>query len=147
MTNSKIASFVAGLAMLAFGAASCDIFDPYDPGDPGNGGGGNGGGCDTIIVDTLPGDDWGRDTSGNHDDGDDQGTFVRSEGTIVWVQMEGGFWGIEAANGHEYEPVNLPQEFMENGLNVAFTGQVLQDWGSITQWGSVLEVHTMQRLR
>lgn len=144
MTNSKIASVVAGLAMLAFGAASCDIFDPYDPGDPGNGGGG---GCDTIIVDTLPDDGWGRDTSGNHDDDDDQGTFVRAEGTIVWVQLEGGFWGIEAGDGKEYEPINLPKEFMVHGLKVAFTGQVMEDWASIYQWGAVLEVSTIQRIR
>ncbi len=141
MTNSRIASIVLGLAMLIFGAASCDIFDPYDPGDPGHGGGGK----DSIIVDTLPWDPWDpRDTSGNHDD-DDQPTFVRGQGTVVWVELEGGFWGIEATNGHEYEPVNLPEPFMVNGLKVAFTGKLL-NWGTMHMWGEVLEIGEISRL-
>jgi hypothetical protein len=136
MTNSRIASIVLGLAMLIFGAASCDIFDPYDPGDPGHGGGG--GGKDTIIIDDP------RDTSGNHDD-DDQPMFIRAQGTVVWVELEGGFWGIEATNGHEYEPINLPEPFQVNGLKVAFSGQLL-DWGSAHMWGKVLEVHEISKI-
>ena len=139
MTNSKIASLVAGLAMLAFGSASCDIFDPYDPGDPGNGGGG--GGCDTIIY--RPNDSTGNGGGGQDDN---QATFVRAEGTIVWVELEGGFWGIEATNGHEYEPINLPPDFMVDGLKVQFTGKVMKDWGSMYMWGEVLEVGVISKL-
>jgi hypothetical protein len=142
-----MASIVAGFAMLAFTAASCDIFDPYDPGDPGNGGGG-GGGRDTIIIDDPIDSNWnggGRDTSGNHDDDNDPASFVRSEGTIVWVNVEGGFWGIEAANGHEYEPVNLAPEFQVIGLRVVFTGKLL-NWGTMHMWGEVLEVGEMSKV-
>lgn len=139
MTNSRIASIVLGLAMLIFGAASCDIFDPYDPGDPGNGGGG--GGKDTIIIDDPVDSNWNpRDTSGNHDGDDDGGiTFIRAEGTVVWVPIEGGFWGIEATNGHEYEPVNLPEPFQVNGLKIVFTGKLL-NWGSMHMWGETIEI-------
>jgi hypothetical protein len=133
MKNSKIASLVLGLAMLVFGAASCDIFDPYDPGNGGggNGGGGNGGGRDTIIIDDPV------DT--NRNDGDDQPTYIRGEGTVVWVNLEGGFWGIEAANGHEYEPLNLPEPFQVNGMKVVFSGKLL-NWPSMHMWGETLEI-------
>jgi hypothetical protein len=137
-----MASIVAGFAMLAFTAASCDIFDPYDPGDPGNGGGG---GKDTIIIDDPIDSNWNpRDSNGNHDDDDDM-TFVRGEGTIVWVNIEGGFWGIEATNGHEYEPVNLAPEFQVNGLKVVFTGKLL-NWGTMHMWGEVMEVGEMSKI-
>lgn len=105
---------------------------------------------DTIVWDPrdTSGNGWGRDTVGNDDRGDDNGiTFVKSEGTVVWVPIEGGFWGIEAVNGHEYEPINLPREFQVNGLKVAFQGQVMHNWGSMYMWGEVLDVGTIHRVR
>lgn len=140
MTNQRIASVVAGVAMLAFGTASCDIFDPYDPRDPGHGDG------DTIIY--FPNDSCynPKDSNITRDD-DNQADFVRSEGTIVFVELEGGFWGIEATNGEEYEPINLSPEFMVDGLKVKFEGNVMKDWASFYQWGKVLEVGAMARIR
>lgn len=159
--KNRIASYIAAFAILAFGAASCDILDPWDPGDGGGNGGGNGGGRDTVCdnpKDTNIWDPWDpndtiiwdnpndsnwfpRDSNGhdgNHDD--DDIAFIRGEGTVVWVPIEGGFWGIESSDGHEYEPLNLPQEFMVNGLKVGFHGQLMKNWASMYQWGTVLQI-------
>lgn len=149
MKNSKIANFVIALVVLSLAASSCDIlFDPYDPG--------HGGGRDTIVWedpnDTIIWDDptdsnWHRDTVNQDDAGDDQMHPVSTEGTVLWVPIEGGFWGIEAVNGRDYEVLNLPREFQQHGLKVKFDGLAYPDGASMYMWGEVLEILTIQRVR
>jgi hypothetical protein len=129
MTSKRIANLVLALGLLSFGAASCDIFDPYDPG---NGGGGNGGGCgggDTIIV-------------------DDSSEMVQSTGVlhIVMSATNEPFVGLDAADGQRYEPTNLFPQDIEEGMRVKFTGQVLGDWGSINQYGKLIEIHELEKI-
>jgi hypothetical protein len=151
MKNSKVANFVIALVLLTLGVSSCDIlFDPYDPG--------NGGGKDTVIwedpCDSTIWDDprdtviWDDPTDTVIvDDGDNDFQMVRSQGTVLWVPIEGGFWGIEAANGHDYEVLNLPREFQQHGIKVDFAGNVYPDGVSMYMWGEVLEITSIQRVR
>ena len=41
-------------------------------------------------------------------------------GTIRYVNIEGGYYNIFADNGKEYHPVNLPHEYRQHGLRIAF---------------------------
>ena len=148
MKNSKIANFVFALVILTLGASSCDIlFDPYDPG---HGGGGRDtiiweDPCDSIIVDDPSDSNWHRDTI-NNDDGDTDVYFVQSQGTVLWIPIEGGFWGIESIDGHDYEVLNLPRKFQHHGMRVAFSGRVHPEAASMYMWGEVLEIHKIERL-
>ena len=130
----KVANFVGALAFLCFGAASCDVLDPWDPGDGGHGGGG-GGGYDTVIVDPPVEDSTGQE----------EGTFIRAEGTIVHLFMGGEFYGIIADDGKQYEPMNLPEELLIDGQRISFTGNVLGDYGLTAQWGAALELVTIEK--
>ncbi len=46
--------------------------------------------------------------------------IVKGTGTIVYLNFEGGFYGIIADNGEHYDPINLPSEFKKDGLRVRF---------------------------
>lgn len=68
---------------------------------------------------------------------------VSGSGTIVYQNFEGGFYGIIADDGTSYLPLNLPDEFAQDNLSVAFTGVVKTDVMTIQQWGTPLELTEM----
>jgi hypothetical protein len=119
MNRKRIANLVLTFGLLTIGASSCEILDPYDPG---NGGGGNGGGCDTVIT---------------HPD-----EMIEARGTVHYVtNIEGtSFWGIESEDGRRFEPSNLPEAFMQDGMKVEFKGYLLKDWASYNYYGEIVEI-------
>lgn len=65
---------------------------------------------------------------------------VSGSGTVVYQNLEGGFYGIIADDGTPYLPLNLPDEFAQDNLSVTFTGVVKEDVMTIQQWGTPLEI-------
>lgn len=65
---------------------------------------------------------------------------VTGSGTVVYQDLEGGFYGIIAGDGTPYLPLNLPDEFAQDNLSVAFAGVVQTDVVTIQQWGTPLEL-------
>lgn len=61
-------------------------------------------------------------------------------GTIQYIDLEGGFYGIVDDHENKYDPVNLPAEFKENGLRVKFSGKILTDTASTHIWGKTIEL-------
>jgi len=64
---------------------------------------------------------------------------VSGNGTVTYVDLEGGFYGITAAGGR-YLPVNLPAEYQQDGLRVRFVADVLEDTVTLQQWGTPVEL-------
>ena len=73
-----------------------------------------------------------------------EGNEARGDARIVFNDFEGGFFGFIDANGQKFDPVNLPEEFQTDGLNVTFVATVLTDQVSIHQWGQVVEIQTIE---
>ena len=42
------------------------------------------------------------------------------QGTVVFLEREGGLYGLLGDDGGAYEPTNLPPEFTVDGLRVRF---------------------------
>ena len=74
------------------------------------------------------------------DGGGDTPDTISGTGTVVYNDLEGGFYGIVADDGTRYLPLNLPDVFAEDGLAVTFTGVVRADVSTIQQWGTPLEL-------
>ncbi len=72
--------------------------------------------------------------------GEPEPPTVSGSGTVQYIDLEGGFYGIVADDGTRYLPLNLPEEFSEDGLAVEFTGYLREDVVSIQQWGTPLEI-------
>ncbi|NUM69475.1 MAG: hypothetical protein HUU43_01395 [Ignavibacteriaceae bacterium] len=60
------------------------------------------------------------------------------KGVVAWIPLEGGFWGI-IADGKNYDPVNLPDQFKRDGIQVSFTYRI-KNTGSFHQWGTIIEI-------
>lgn len=65
---------------------------------------------------------------------------VEGVGTVVFVELEGGFYGIVADDGARYDPLNLPSGFQKDGLRVRFRARILEDAATIHMWGRPIEI-------
>jgi len=67
-----------------------------------------------------------------------------SSGTIVFVPLEGGFFGIAGDDGRNYLPLDLGQEFRVDGLRVAFEAEEAPDTATIQMWGTPVNVTSIE---
>lgn len=65
-------------------------------------------------------------------------------GTINYIDLEGGFYGIITDEGIKYNPVNLPEEFKSDRLQVRFTGTPDPKAVSVHMWGVVFRIWDME---
>lgn len=66
-----------------------------------------------------------------------KGDAVMLQGTVRYLHLEGGFWGIVADNGQHILPKNLPQEYRKDGIRLSFTAQEITGMMTIQQWGKL----------
>jgi heat shock protein HslJ len=66
-------------------------------------------------------------------------------GTVRFIELEGGFFGIITPAGDNYLPLNLPEEFQVDGLQVAFTAREVPDAATIAMWGTPIRIETISR--
>jgi hypothetical protein len=70
---------------------------------------------------------------------DDENT-VSGTGTVAFIDLEGGFYGIVADDGSHYYPLNLDAEFQVDGLPISFSGILRRDIATTAQWGAPIEL-------
>ena len=71
---------------------------------------------------------------------------IYTTGTIVLVPIEGCFYGIEGDDYKHYEPINLPKDFLINGLRVIFNAIKRDDLGSFRMWGFIIQIINIKRI-
>jgi inhibitor of cysteine peptidase len=57
-------------------------------------------------------------------------------GTVTYMDLEGGFYGILGDDGKKYDPLNLDVGYQEDGLRVAFEATEVQGVAGIHMWGT-----------
>jgi hypothetical protein len=65
--------------------------------------------------------------------------YILCTGKIVYLSFEGGFYGIIAMDGNNYDPINLPPLFKHEGIIVIFLGEIT-NLGSFHMWGKVIRI-------
>lgn len=65
-------------------------------------------------------------------------------GTVRYIDLEGGFFGIVAEDGSHFLPMNLPEEYRVDNLCVAFTARKLDDVNTIYMWGTIVQILSIQ---
>ena len=88
----------------------------------------------------------GPDRPGHHDaplseseTAPDADTF-EIQGTVVYQDIEGGFFAIDSEDGRKYNPVNLPESYRKEGLQVKITARPGKDAMSIHMYGAIIEI-------
>lgn len=66
-----------------------------------------------------------------------KGDGIMLQGTVRYMNLEGGFWGIVADNGQKILPKNLPAEYRKDGLRLSFSAQEITGMMTIQQWGTL----------
>lgn len=70
---------------------------------------------------------------------------IEHVGTIVWVEEDGGFWGlISAEDSTRFRPTNLPEMFHREGAVVEFEGYVLSEERRDGEWGIPVELSEVE---
>ncbi|PIW70075.1 MAG: hypothetical protein COW08_03730 [Ignavibacteriales bacterium CG12_big_fil_rev_8_21_14_0_65_30_8] len=62
------------------------------------------------------------------------------KGTVIYLNLEGGFYGIIGDNGKHYDPQNLPDNFKRDSLRVSFEYKVSENQVSVHMWGELIEI-------
>jgi len=71
---------------------------------------------------------------------------MQIEGQIVFEEIEGGIWGILAADGTKYWPVDgLPADKRRPGLAVRGVGEPA-DVISVSMWGRPVRLHSLEEI-
>lgn len=65
---------------------------------------------------------------------------VSDVGTVRYVDLEGGFYGIVADDGSRYLPDSLDETVREDGTRVRFRAQVRDDVMTAQMWGTPVTV-------
>jgi hypothetical protein len=72
--------------------------------------------------------------------------IVYGEGTIKFINLEGGFFGIISDGGKKYYPINLNESYHIDGLRVKFEGKIRDDIATTYMWGYVLEIIKIEKI-
>jgi heat shock protein HslJ len=68
-----------------------------------------------------------------------------STGTVRFIALEGGFFGIITPAGDTYLPLNLPDDFKVDGLQVVFTAREAPEAVTTGQWGTPIRIDSIAR--
>ncbi len=72
---------------------------------------------------------------------------VSGTGTVKFIDLEGGFYGIVGDDNKQYDPMNLDQTYQKDGLRVRFQAKIRQDIASIHMWGKIIEITKIEKLK
>lgn len=72
---------------------------------------------------------------------------IRVNGTVHYVNLEGGFWAVRGDDGVTYDPIaGLAPAFQRANLRVTMVARIRPDMGGIHMVGPLVEVLAMDRL-
>ena len=63
--------------------------------------------------------------------------IVMRQGTVRYINLEGGFWGIINDDGSHLLPQNLAKELRKDGLRLSYKAQEIKGMMTIQQWGTL----------
>lgn len=72
--------------------------------------------------------------------------IISETGTVKYIDLEGGFFGIIGDSGKNYDPINLSEEFQKNNLRVGFDAKIREDMVSTHMWGTLIEIVRIEKL-
>lgn len=72
--------------------------------------------------------------------------IVSGVGTVQYVELEGGFYGLVANDSTRYQPQNLAETYRKDGLRVRFRAVTIDSVMTTQMWGQPIEILDILRL-
>ncbi len=72
--------------------------------------------------------------------------FIQGIGTIRYIDLEGGFYGIIGEKQEHYDPLNLLEEYQQDNLRVEFKARLTPNQNSIHMWGKIIYILEIEQL-
>jgi hypothetical protein len=72
--------------------------------------------------------------------------IVSGLGTVRYVELEGGFYGIVADDSTRYQPQNLGSDYREDGMRVRFRAVAQDSAATMQMWGQPVEILDILRV-
>jgi hypothetical protein len=66
--------------------------------------------------------------------------IFEGRGQVIYVNVEGGFYGLLSDDGQKYLPLSLPDSFQQDALRVKFTARLLSRSKGFRMWGQTIEI-------
>ncbi|MCW8879628.1 MAG: hypothetical protein OQK04_06380 [Kangiellaceae bacterium] len=58
------------------------------------------------------------------------------QGTVTYIGLEGGFYGVVTKSGKKLLPMNLDKKYLQDGAIIQFNGKLAKGMMTIQQWGT-----------
>ena len=71
---------------------------------------------------------------------------LENTGTVKYIELNGGFYGIVCDNGKKLDPLNLKDEFKKDGLRVKLVYSAKKDKTGSHQWGETVEIISIRKI-
>ena len=68
-------------------------------------------------------------------------------GTITFMKIEGGFFGIVTDKGEKLLPINLSKQFQQVGAQVKIQGELITEMMTIQQWGTPFKITKIELIK
>lgn len=72
--------------------------------------------------------------------GPEKSQDITLTGTIIYNDLEGGFYGLNTDDGQQYLPLDLPDAYKKDGMRVRMTGVPDPDVMTIQMWGTPFKI-------
>lgn len=73
--------------------------------------------------------------------------IIYATGTVKYITIEGGFYGIVTDNNESLDPVNLAEDFQKDGMRVSFSYKINKEGASFHMWGKVIEIVNISQIK
>ena len=73
--------------------------------------------------------------------------LIDATGTVKYISLEGGFYGIITDNGKSLDPINLPKEFQVDGKRVYVKYHSIKEGADFHMWGMIIEIVEIKELK
>ncbi len=68
-------------------------------------------------------------------------------GTVKYIALEGGFYGIVTDDKKNLDPLNLSKEYQVDGKRIQFKYIEKKDMASFHMWGTIIEIIEISGLK
>lgn len=68
------------------------------------------------------------------------------QGQLVFIELEGGFYGIISSTGEKLLPLNLSEVYFQTGATIRFQAEKLNH-ATIQQWGSPVNILAIELIK